>query len=112
MCLFLTIAPCDSDFNRTVVRRILKGASLLSAFPEELDGRSVYFLANSPNCACDLQAAERGTDASGTHLSLAAVDAIERVARASVAAARRSSSALSGPASTQPKSSTWTLKVS
>ncbi len=86
MCLFLTITPCDPDFNRSVVKRVLKGASVLSAFPEELEGRSVFYLANSPNCACDLEAAESGTDAFGTHLSLSAVDAVERVAKAMVAA--------------------------
>ncbi len=86
MCLFLTITPSDPDFNRSVVKRVLKGASVLSAFPGELDGRSVFYLANSPNCACDLQAAESGADVLGTHLSLSALDSVERMARAMVAA--------------------------
>ena|ERR1700688_3035900 len=60
MCLFITVTPCTADFNRTQVKRVLKGASVLSAFLEDRGDHCLYYLANDRHCACDLR--ESGPD--------------------------------------------------
>jgi hypothetical protein len=86
MCLFVTITPCEPDFNRGLVKRILKSASVLSAYPKELDGRPVFYLGHSSQCACDLLAADGGANDGRQRLSPTACDALVRVARAVVEA--------------------------
>ncbi|MFN7943402.1 MAG: hypothetical protein U0X73_17550 [Thermoanaerobaculia bacterium] len=86
MCLFITVAPCSADFNRTQVKRVLKAASVLSAFPDERKDGSVYFLANDRHCACDLGEAAGHSQSGPILLKAAAARALSSVAQALVAA--------------------------
>src|SRR5262245_2433508 len=82
MCLFVEVSPCDVNANVSRVKRVLKAASGLSAFPGQARGRPSFALQNNPHCACDLLSL-RGHGAGGVlELNEGGRRALEEVAEA------------------------------
>jgi hypothetical protein len=77
MCLFITVAPCTADVNRTHMKRVLKSASILSAFMEDRGDHCVYYLGHDRHCACDLL--ESGADLRALRLTQSASRALGKV---------------------------------
>jgi len=77
MCLSITVAPCTADVNRTHMKRVLKSASILSAFLEDRGDQCVYYLGHDRHCACDLL--ESGADLQALRLTPSASSALSKV---------------------------------
>src|ERR1700694_1840546 len=79
MCLFITMTPCTADFNRTQMKRVLKGASVLSAFLEDHGDHCLYYLANDRHCACDLRESGPDPGTGALRLKQGALRAVSKV---------------------------------
>lgn len=79
MCLFITVTPCTADFNRTQVKRVLKGASVLSAFLEDRGDHCLYYLANDRHRACDLRESGPDPGTGALRLKQGALRAVSKV---------------------------------
>jgi hypothetical protein len=77
VCLFITVAPCTADVNRSHMKRVLQSASVLSAFLEDRGDQCAYYLANDRHCACDLLAS--GADLRALRLKPAAARALSKI---------------------------------
>jgi hypothetical protein len=82
MCLFLTIETSDSGASRTSVKRVLKGASALSAYPADVEDRQLFYISNEPHCACDLHVAGPDALGAGIELDRGACESLDKIAGA------------------------------
>ena len=82
MCLFLTIETTDSGASRTSVKRVLKGASTLSAYPADVEDRQLWYISNEPGCACDLHVAGPDALGAGIELDRGACESLQNIAGA------------------------------
>jgi len=82
MCLFLTIETTDAGASRTSVKRVLKGASTLSAYPADVEDRQLWYISNDPGCACDLHVAGPDALGAGIELDRGACESLQNIAGA------------------------------